>query len=97
VLDSKSMHASFGFKTSEIMRGRDAVEKVKEEVRKHKRLCTDILEWGDTVEKIAQVAEMKQVEKICLHVPKGDAFFANTVEEIRQRTSIPIELISSKK
>ena len=57
VLDSRSIHSHFGFKSTEIMKGRDVVEKVKEEVKRHKRMCTDILEWGPLLEKIAQIAE----------------------------------------
>ncbi len=93
VLDAKSISSQFGFKTTEIMKGRDVVEKVKEEVRRQKRLCNDILEWGPQIEKIAQIAEMKQVDKIVLHNGDGNPYFENTAEDIRKLTKIPVEVI----
>lgn len=95
VLDSKSIHSNFGFKTTEIMKGRDVVEKVKEEVKKNKRLCTDILEWGPMIEKIAQIAEMKQVDKIVLHNGEKDKYFTSTVNDIQKLTTIPVQVIES--
>lgn len=93
VLDPKSISSQFGFKTTEIMKGRDVVEKVKEEVKKNKRLCNDILEWGPHIEKIAQIAEMKQVDKIVLHNGDGNPYFESTAEDIRKLTKIPVEVL----
>ncbi len=95
VLDSKSIHSNFGFKTTEIMKGRDVVEKLKEEIKKNKRLCTDILEWGPAIEKIAQIAEMKQVNKIVLFNGEKDKYFQTTADDIRKLTSIPVEVVDN--
>jgi hypoxanthine-guanine phosphoribosyltransferase len=92
VLDKDSLHSSFGFKTSEIMRGREVVEKIKEEIKKNKRLCTDILEWGNTIEKIAQIAEMKQVDKIVLYNAEKNEHFHTIAEDIAKKTPITVEI-----
>ncbi|MBM3282126.1 MAG: hypothetical protein FJY86_02175 [Candidatus Diapherotrites archaeon] len=94
VLDPKSASASFGFKTSEIMAGRETIDKMKLKIKENKRLCTDILEWGNTLEKIVQIAEMKQVEKILLHNGKSNAYFQHVVADIQKQTSIPVEAIT---
>lgn len=97
VLDAKSISSQFGFKTTEIMKGRDVVEKVKEEVKRQRRLCNDILEWGPMIEKIAQIAEMKQVDKIVLHNGDGNPYFESTAGDIRKLTKIPVEVVPSSK
>jgi hypothetical protein len=93
VLDAKSISSQFGFKTTEIMKGRDVVEKIKEEVKRQKRLCNDILEWGPQIEKIAQIAEMKQVDKIVLFNGEKNAYFQTTVDDIQKLTTIPVEVV----
>ena len=93
VLDSKSIHSNFGFKTTEIMKGRDVVEKLKEEIKKNRRLCNDILEWGPAIEKIAQIAEMKQVDRIVLFNGEKNAYFQTTVDDIQKLTTIPVEVV----
>lgn len=90
VLDPKSASASFGFKTSEIMSGRETLDKLKSKIKENKRLCTDILEWGNTLEKIAQIAEMKQVEKIFVYNGKKNPYFQHVVNDIQKLTSIQI-------
>lgn len=96
VLDPKSASASFGFKTSEIMSGRETMDKIKFKIKEKKRLCTDILEWGNTLEKIAQVAEMKQVDKILLYNGKKNEYFQHTANEIQKQTPILIEVVDPK-
>ncbi|MFH0970792.1 MAG: hypothetical protein V1776_05025 [Candidatus Diapherotrites archaeon] len=93
VLDAHSL-SSFGFKTSEIMRGRELVERMKEKIKGNKRLCTDILEWGETIEKLVQIAEMKKVDKICLRQPDNQSYFQQWVDSIKEKTSIPVEIIT---
>lgn len=97
VLDPKSASASFGFKTSEILQGRETMDKVKSKIKESKRLCTDILEWGNTLEKIAQVAEMKQVDKIFLFNGKKSEYFQHTANEIQKQTTIGVETVESQK
>ncbi len=95
VLDPKSASASFGFKTSEIMVGRETIDKMKLKIKENKRLCTDILEWGNTLEKIVQIAEMKQVEKILVYNGKSNAYFQHVVNDIQKQTPIPVECVQA--
>lgn len=95
VLDPKSAGASFGFKTSEILMGRETMDKVKTKIKENKRLCTDILEWGNTLEKIAQIAEMKQVDKIILFNGKNNEYFQHTANEIQKQTKIVVETVEN--
>ena len=93
VLDSNSMHANFGFKASEIMNGRQTVESIKKGIKANKKLCNDIIEWGNTIEKIAQIAEMKQVGKIVVHNAEKNPHFNQVQMAIQQHTQIPVEVI----
>lgn len=97
VLDPKSASASFGFKTSEIMAGRETMDKMKSQIKENKRLCTDILEWGNTLEKIAQIADMKQVEKILVFNPGSNEYFQHMVNDIQKNTPIAIEIVPKAK
>ena len=97
VLDPKSASASFGFKTSEILQGRETMDKMKQKIKEKKRLCTDILEWGNTLEKIAQIADMKQVEKILVFNPGSNEYFQHMVNDIQKNTPITIEVVPKGK
>ena len=96
VLDPKSAHNPFGFKTSEIMLGRETVDLVKSKIKEHKRLCTDMLEWGDTLEKMVQIAEMKNVDKILLYNGENNPHFVHTINDIQSRTKIPVECVEGE-
>lgn len=96
VLDKDSPSSAFGFKASEIMQGRDAVERVKEKVKEHKHLCTDILEWGHVLEKTAQIAEMKQVDKIVLYDSNQNKYFEHTVKDLQNRTPVRVDVVRKK-
>ncbi len=93
VLDPKSAHNPFGFKTSEIMLGRETVDLVKNKIKENKRLCTDMLEWGDTLEKIVQIAEMKNVDKIMLYNAENNPHFVHTINDVQSRTKIVVECV----
>ncbi|MDP2666165.1 MAG: hypothetical protein Q8P05_01530 [Candidatus Diapherotrites archaeon] len=96
VLDSSSSRGGFGFKTSDIMKGRVVVDSIKEQVKGKKKLCHDILEWGPTIEKIAQIAEMKQVGEIVVHNPEGELSIHQLVKDMSQSTRIPIRIVEGK-
>ena len=93
VLDSNSLHADFGFKANEILNARKTVEALKKEVKARRKLCNDIIEWGNTIEKIAQIAEMKQVKKIVLHNAEKNPHFDQMQIALQRHTQIPVEII----
>lgn len=92
VLDSNSLH-DFGFKASEILNGRKTMDVLKKSICSHKKLCNDIVEWGNTIEKIAQIAEMKQVKKIVLHNAEKNPHFDQMQLQLQHHTQIPVEII----
>lgn len=92
VLDSNSL-ADMGFKASEILNGRKTTDALKQSIRAHKKLCNDIIEWGNTIEKIAQIAEMKQVKKIVLHNAEKNPHFDQMQLQLQHHTQIPVEII----
>jgi hypothetical protein len=93
VLDSKSLGSEFGFNASEIMSGRQAVEQLRKEIRARKKLCNELVEWGQTVEKIAQIAEMRRVDKIVLNNAENKPHFDVLRGEIQKHTQIPVEVV----
>src|SRR3989344_1411988 len=60
VIDTSEMPAwQFGFAAGEIMQGTDFLEDLKKSVGKRKKSAVEITEWGNTVSKIAHIAELQ--------------------------------------
>mgnify|MGYP001609423186 CR=1 FL=1 len=94
ILDPKSIGSHFGFKASDIMKGRKVMDAMKDHVKGQRKLCHDIMEWGPTLEKIAQIAEMKQVGEIVLLNSENNPHFDHFVKAISQSTLIPVRVVS---
>ncbi len=93
VIDTSEMPAwQFGFAAGEIMQGTDFLEELKKNIGKRKKGAVEITEWGNTVSKIAHIAELQNVDKIVLK--KGRThYWKELLKKLEGATSKKIEII----
>ena len=92
VVDTGALPLGFGVAADEIMLGRQTMDAVRENIGKKRKPCEDILEWGSTIQKINQIAQLKKVEKIVLKSEPG-APFNSFVNELRRGTPVTVEVL----
>lgn len=94
VIDTGAMVGGFGFATSEIATGNALMQKTKLGLAKRKRSCNEVMEWGDTANKIEHFAQLQQVNKIFI-VRQENQFFKNLLKEMRENLQgIEIETVA---
>lgn len=92
VVDTGVLPQGFGVAADEIMQGRQVMDEVREAIGKKRKTCQDVLEWGSTIQKINQVAQLKNVEKIILKNDAGPQF-RSLVNELRKGTPVEVEVL----
>ena len=68
IVDMNATTESFGFATSQIAHGSEAIEKIKKSLQMKGISVEDIQEWGDTFSKINTTAKLKRVKKIVYRI-----------------------------
>ena len=91
VIDTKSMIGEFGFAAGEIGLGNAFIEEMHAAVKAKNKKCEAIVEWGNTTQKIINMAKLKQMDKVVLK-KQNNQFFEDLVEELKAE-KIPIEII----
>ncbi|HIH09538.1 MAG TPA: universal stress protein [Candidatus Diapherotrites archaeon] len=83
----------FGFTTSFIQKARHIMEEVKKAVGKKRKPCEDILEWGDTMNKIVNIALLRKTDKVCLKA-QDNQYFKDLLKRLKDE-KIETEVIGS--
>jgi len=96
VIDKEAMVGQFGFAATEIMQGNLLLEELKRKISEKKILCNDIMEWGNTEQKILQLAQLKKVDKIAM-VEQENKYFQDLLKKLREKENEKIELIKIEK
>ncbi len=96
VIDKDAMVGQFGFAASEIMQGNLLLEELKQKILEKKILCNDIMEWGNTEQKILQLALLKKSDKIAM-VEQENKYFQDLLKKLKEKESEKIELIKIEK
>ncbi len=84
VIDTHAMVGGFGFAAGEIAVGNALMQKVKTAFGKKRKTCNDIIEWGDTANKIEHLAELNQVAKIFV-VKQDNDFFKKLLKDMKEK------------
>ncbi len=94
VIDTASMSGQFGFAAGEIAHANALMQKIKDALGKKKKTCDDILEWGDTLTKIENIAMLRQVDKIYL-VKQDNQFSKKLLKDLKEKLpKIDIEVVN---
>ncbi len=96
VIDKEAMVGQFGFAATEIMQGNLLLEELKQKISGKKILCQDIMEWGNTEQKILQLAQLKKADKIVM-VEQENKYFQDLLKKLREKENEKIELIKIEK
>jgi len=93
VIDTNAMAGGFGFATNEIAVGNALMQKAKIALEKRKTSCSDIMEWGETANKIEHLAMLHRVDRIYI-VRQDNQFFKKLLQDMREKLKgIEIETI----
>ena len=90
VVDTESKE-DFGFTTSHIHSARAVLEQIKLTIGKKRKRCEDILEWGNTFNKIMNIALIKKVDKVILKKQENQ-LFDELVKKLKKE-KIEVEVI----
>ncbi len=82
VVDMNATTENFGFATSQISHGSEAIEKIKKSLQMKGISVEDVQEWGDTFSKINTTAKLKQVKKIVVKA-QDNQYFRNLIKKLR--------------
>jgi len=91
IIDTNSGKEKFGFATSQIGGSNSLAEEIKNKLKESVADVDYIMEWGDTVTKIGQIAELKKVDSIVLKRQQNH-FFDELVEQLRMK-KLKVEII----
>ncbi|HLC78948.1 MAG TPA: hypothetical protein VJG83_00825 [archaeon] len=81
----------FGFTTSFISKARSIMEEVKKSIGKRRKPSEDLMEWGDTQNKVINIALLKKVDKVILK--KQDNQYFNQLVKRLEDERIETEVI----
>jgi len=84
VIDTNAMSGEFGFATNEIAVGNALMQKIKATIGKKRKTCNDIIEWGDTATKLEHMAQLHNVDRICL-VKQENHFYKSLVKDMKEK------------
>lgn len=92
IVDTAAMPGQFGFAASDISHGNQLMEEIKEIAKKKRTICNDLIEWGETIPKICNFAQLRKIKKIFL-VKQQNEFFKKLVKELKEKTDAEIEIV----
>jgi len=90
VVDADSKE-EFGFAASHIQKARLIMEEVKTTIGKKRKRSEDIIEWGDTQNKIMNIALLRKVDKVVLKKQENQ-YFEELVKKLKKE-KIDVEVI----
>lgn len=73
---------------------RVAMEEIKKVVGAKKKKCTELIEWGSTIQKIHAIAVIQKVDRVFL-VKQENQFFDDILKELK-KDKITVEIIEVK-
>lgn len=84
VIDTNAMVGRFGFATSEIGMGNALMQRLKAELGKKRKACNDVMEWGDTANKIEHIAQFYGIDRIYA-VKQGNDYFRKLLADMKEK------------
>ena len=74
VVDNSIAESDFGFALKQMAQANALLAEVKGIVGAKRKKATDILEWGNTAGKIANISKLREIDKVVLQMQKGKKF-----------------------
>ena len=91
VIDTHSGKEKFGFAASQIGSCSSLAEEIRDKLKESIPDIDYIMEWGDTLTKIEQIAELKKIDSIVLKRQQNQ-FFEELVKQLKER-KLKVEVI----
>ena len=93
VIDTSTMKGEFGFAASEIMQGNNLLEEAKHTIGLKRKTAKAVTEWGNTIQKIANIARLQQVNKIAIKKSSVSRKLAHELTNELKKEKIEIEVL----
>ena len=93
VIDTSAMKGEFGFAASEIMQGNNLMEETKHAIGLKRKTAKAITEWGSTIQKIANIARLQQVNKIAIKKSAVSRKLAHQLNNELKKEKIKVEVL----
>lgn len=94
VIDTKAMPGQFGFAANDIASGNQIMGEMRKALARKKRECCDVIEWGETANKIEHLAMLRNARKVFL-VEQESQFFKKLVKELEEKLG-KVEIVRVK-
>jgi hypothetical protein len=93
VIDQTEMVGRFGFMANEIRSASQLLEKIKSFLEAQGKIAEDVLEWGETGQKIEHVAMLNNCAKIVL-VQQENQYFKKLLKRLEESGKCPVETVA---
>lgn len=74
VVDNSLSESDFGFALKQMAQANSLLAEVKGIVGAKRKKAIDILEWGNTISKIANISKLREIDKVVLQMQEGKKF-----------------------
>ena len=92
VIDRADMVGEFGFAAGDMRSATKLMEEMVSALKRRKIKVEDVLEWGETVQKIVQLAQLKNAEKVLLK-KQSNLHWRKLVQEVEQKLGKKVEIV----
>lgn len=92
VIDRTEIVGRFGFMANEIRSATQLVEKIRGFLENQDKLVEDLVEWGETNQKICHIAELKNCSKIVL-AKQDNQYFRKLLKKLGEETKAKLEVV----
>lgn len=93
VIDKQEMIGMFGFMANEIRSASQLLEKIKTFLEAQGKLVDDILEWGETGQKIEHAAMLQNCAKIVL-AKQENQYFKKLLKQLEESGKCTVETVA---
>ena len=92
VINREEMVGRVGFLAGEIRNATHTLEQTKSFLESQGKKTLDCMEWGDTLQKIAHIADLNQCQKIAL-LRQENEYFKKLVHDLKENTKAIVEIV----
>ncbi len=92
VIDRMEIVGRFGFMANEIRSASQSLEKIKTFLEAQGKMVDDVLEWGETEQKIEHIAALRDCAKIVL-VKQENQYFKKLLKKLEEPGKCAVETV----
>ncbi len=91
-IDRSDMVGEFGFAAGDMRSATKFMEEMVSALKRRKIKVEDVLEWGETAQKIVQLAQLKKADTVLLK-KQSNLHWKKLVEEVEKKLKKKVEIV----